>query len=537
MDNHCDSVSAIQRRPRGLRAGGRLRQRFDPGGRGCDDGNTTNGDGCSASCAIENGFPCNQTPRATSTTRAVRAASATPAAASRACRAGADLRQQRPRGARSATTATSPTATGARALQAVTRRAVYVGSAVPVRECDETGSMTCEPAVGCATARSRPARAATTVTMSPATLQRDVRHREHVPVQRNPAGDIGNPSCESTICDQSGSAQAPANRRARVATTSSKPARLRRRRHGRGRRLQRACKIEDGDPCNADTRARPRRLVCLRQLRRVRRRAGCVRRLGYRRDGVFDFDDIDDDNDGLLDSEEGFGARDTTRCRDGLGRSRQRQRRHPDATEARHRFPDRNGDYLADCPGSVGQRSVRCPRDHTRLGNVVVADALRPTPTTLDQRLPRPRQRQRWVVGSGRGSPAGHRCADANKNGVCDGPDADGDGIATSIDMKPAAFGTMNAGLAVDDDGDQLEDYRDLDSDNDGLLDIIESKNKALDANLDGRIDATGDKDSDGIRDDADDSDLDGTPIARPGSSLVRWTPRRRDRHRQRPGP
>ena len=101
--------------------------------------------------------------------------------------------------------------------------------------------------------------------------------------------------------------------------------------------------------------------------------------------------------------------------------------------------------------------------------------------------------------------------ADANDNGVSDGPDTDGDGITNSLDMK-VGFGTMGAGLSEDDDIDLIEDYRDLDSDSDGIYDIIESKNYRLDANVNGVIDATSDRDSDGIRDVADDSDLDGTP-------------------------
>ena len=106
----------------------------------------------------------------------------------------------------------------------------------------------------------------------------------------------------------------------------------------------------------------------------------------------------------------------------------------------------------------------------------------------------------------------GFQCLDANDNGVCDGPDTDADGIATSIDMRPTEFGTVSAGRPIDSDGDSIDDYRDLDSDGDGVFDIAESKNNALDANNDGVIDATSDRDSDGIRDVADDSDLDGIP-------------------------
>ncbi len=62
-------------------------------------------------------------------------------------------------------------------------------------------------------------------------------------------------------------------------------------------------------------------------------------------------------------------------------------------------------------------------------------------------------------------------CEDADKNGVCDGPDADGDGIADSIDDSPNYGDTMPA-IPADTDGDGDPDYVDLDSDNDGTPDL-----------------------------------------------------------------
>lgn len=59
--------------------------------------------------------------------------------------------------------------------------------------------------------------------------------------------------------------------------------------------------------------------------------------------------------------------------------------------------------------------------------------------------------------------------------------------------------------LFVDDDGDGIPNYLDLDSDNDGIFDVIEGGDGALDTNFDGRIDAAdigySDSNSDGQAD------------------------------------
>src|SRR5690606_16485712 len=89
---------------------------------------------------------------------------------------------------------------------------------------------------------------------------------------------------------------------------------------------------------------------------------------------------------------------------------------------------------------------------------------------------------------------SGTNCADANGDGVCDGDDPDRDGIPSSLDTT-ATSGTVGAPRPVDTDGDGALDYRDLDSDGDGIFDIHESTHFSLDADLDGMIDATADKD------------------------------------------
>lgn len=84
---------------------------------------------------------------------------------------------------------------------------------------------------------------------------------------------------------------------------------------------------------------------------------------------------------------------------------------------------------------------------------------------------------------------------DANHNGLVD-------------DVEATQGGTP---LAVpDSDGDGMVDYKDLDSDNDGIADLVEAG--GLDANNDGRIDAFGDTDDDGLANSID-VDNGGTPL------------------------
>lgn len=85
---------------------------------------------------------------------------------------------------------------------------------------------------------------------------------------------------------------------------------------------------------------------------------------------------------------------------------------------------------------------------------------------------------------------------DANRDGIIDGfTDTNLDGLANSVD--PASGGTP---LSVPDtDGDGLKNYKDLDSDGDGIPDLKE--NNGTDSNNDGRIDVFADTDNDGLAD------------------------------------
>ncbi|MEZ4910139.1 MAG: discoidin domain-containing protein [Saprospiraceae bacterium] len=108
-------------------------------------------------------------------------------------------------------------------------------------------------------------------------------------------------------------------------------------------------------------------------------------------------------------------------------------------------------------------------------------------------------------------APGGVLPTDANSDGVVDGPDADGDGIMDSVDANDGVFGDPDlTDNPYNTDGTTestpLPDYLDLDSDNDGINDLTESGNPVTDANSDGVVDGP-DADGDGIMDSADAND------------------------------
>ncbi|MGF1496158.1 MAG: DUF4347 domain-containing protein [Elainellaceae cyanobacterium] len=92
---------------------------------------------------------------------------------------------------------------------------------------------------------------------------------------------------------------------------------------------------------------------------------------------------------------------------------------------------------------------------------------------------------------------------DADGDGQADGPDTDGDGIRDIVDQSPNTFGDSGSSAVVDTDGDNVADYKDLDSDDDGINDVVEAG--FPDNNGDGVID-DGDTDGDGIKDAVDQS-------------------------------
>ena len=90
---------------------------------------------------------------------------------------------------------------------------------------------------------------------------------------------------------------------------------------------------------------------------------------------------------------------------------------------------------------------------------------------------------------------------DTNGNGVIDNySDTDNDGFSQNVDANNTGVQGSGNGLGAQDfDGDGIPNYLDLDSDNDGIPDVIEAAGP--DANNNGMLDTFADLNSDGISD------------------------------------
>ncbi len=124
---------------------------------------------------------------------------------------------------------------------------------------------------------------------------------------------------------------------------------------------------------------------------------------------------------------------------------------------------------------------------------------------------------------------------DSDNDGITDalegnGTDANRDGIVDTFAGGSTNGWTTTRPLAPDTDGDGRPDFRDLDADNDGLVDYLEASGSlnaatfSLDANRDGRLDyvnqATSDTDGDGILNAVDNAGTGstGTPLPVPNT-------------------
>jgi large repetitive protein len=219
-------------------------------------------------------------------------------------------------------------------------------------------------------------------------------------------------------------------------------------------------------------------------------------------DGIVDANDLDDDNDGILDTVEGATDKDG----DGIPNCRDLDSDNDGINDVREADGvDVGNDGLADgtpnafgIPSTAGTGGLTPPdtdgdgvRDYHDLDsdNDALSDLVESGYTTID----------------------------ANNDGVVDGPDDDKDGIMNSADSK-ATFGDQSDPAPKNSDTDIVPDYRDLDSNNDNVRDIINSGYANLDANLDGKIDNPTDPDGDGI---ANNGGLDTIPTGFGGLPLA----------------
>ncbi len=84
---------------------------------------------------------------------------------------------------------------------------------------------------------------------------------------------------------------------------------------------------------------------------------------------------------------------------------------------------------------------------------------------------------------------------DADGNGLIDGfADENGDGLSDALAILPLTV--------LDSDHDTVADFRDLDSDNDGIPDLVESAGTDADQDGDGLLDGFNDENADGLHDD-----------------------------------
>lgn len=179
-----------------------------------------------------------------------------------------------------------------------------------------------------------------------------------------------------------------------------------------------------------------------------------------------DYRDLDSDNDGINDVREANGL-------------------------------DADGNGLAD--GAVGGSGIPAS---------VPAGGLTPPDTDGDAR---PDFRDLDTDNDGINDVIENGGVDSDNDGVVGAgavpADTDGDGIADAADAAPG-YGDAADPLPANGDNDAVPNYRDLDSDNDTVADVIEGGNGALDLNHDGTVQPaeSGDSDGDGIADVLDSS-------------------------------
>jgi len=228
-------------------------------------------------------------------------------------------------------------------------------------------------------------------------------------------------------------------------------------------------------------------------------------------DGIPDINDLDDDNDGIFDSNEGDGDTDGDGIPDSLDLDSDNDG-VPDLNESgltpdQINQLDTDGDGIIDPSNNFGENGV--------------IDSLETTPDSGQLDLNGDGQPDDPIDTDQDGVPD-FQDLDSDNDGIPDvteagGTDTDGDGlidganIDTDGDGLADAVDPDNGGTAVaipDIDNDGVADFRDLDSDNDGISDLIEGGQDpaVVDTDGNGIIDGS-DSDGDGILDVIDDND------------------------------
>ncbi len=432
---------------------------------GCDDGNTTTGDGCNATCLIENGTACNA---------AAPGASGNASCASGVC----DVTGQSAPGVCEAANACG---NGVREASEGCDDGNVAGG--------DGCSATCLIETGKACNASLP-------------------------------GATGSSSCVGGVCDVTGHA-APGV----CATANTCGNGVREAGEGcddgnttAGDGCSAVCLLDEGQRCNTQTPGAVGNASCSNG--RCDNTTGTCRSGGggdRDGDGVPDVDDLDDDNDGITDVMEGGPDTDT----DGDGVPDRLDLDSDgdgilDAFEAGHSQPISTTGVLV-CAGGFGTNGL-CDALETTPGSGKVSYAGNGTETTkaIDtdgDGVPDFRDLDSDNDGILDATEGGGSCVDGDANGLCDGSDGDGDGISSSADPSGGKWGSGLNMAPVDTDGDGVPDFRDLDSDNDGLSDLVEGGSSCTDTDHDALCDGV-DVDGDGLR-----STGDGTPNARGTSS------------------
>ncbi len=459
-DNQSDAdppISALPQDRQHLTCGNSLLE----GDEGCDDGDQTAGDACDDLCLIEDGNPCNADPAG--------------ATGDASCASGfCDISGASPG------VCSQPLPCGNGALD-------------PGEGCDDGGVGDGD---GCNAA---------------CLVENDS------PCNDDSAGAVGDASCASTICNAAGGAPG-------VCAPPGCGNDLLESGEGcddgndaDGDGCTTGCLIEDGNPCNDDPAGDTGSDSCASGFCDTTFGATgvCMPEGDVDGDGVADSSDIDDDNDGILDSEEGSGTTDSDG--DGVPDSRDLDSDDdgiPDVVEAGHDSADGDSDGVLDCAAGVGSNGL-CDELET------APDSGNPDHDSDGQGPDRPVDSDDDDIADYRDLDSDNDassdlvegatgCTDGDNNGVCDGSDSDGDGIVDAIDGS-GVFGDDGYSEPPNSDSDSRQDFRDTDSDGDTVPDIEETGNGDLDDDNDGRIDDATDADGDGIIDVIDDSDGDGT--------------------------